>query len=99
MRRQGLAVERARKGTQEGRHRKNKMAKDTQRKPIRRQGWRKWVAIKARVIRETKGKARGKGKISASRRLDRAPQKSRKPSCEVVSSLSLEVCKQGCMHL
>lgn len=58
----------------------------------------KRVAIKARVIRETKGKAWTKGGLSLQEN-GWSSQKSRKPSCEVVSSLSLEVCKPGCKHL
>lgn len=57
----------------------------------------KWVAIKAGVIRETKRQALAKGRSQPPG--EQSPQESRKPSCEVVSSLSLEVCKQGCMPL
>lgn len=85
-----------------GEHRKgeskqSKMAKDMERKSIRRQVWR-GSRLQQKQEREEKQRER----VSAKRR-SRPPrenrQRSREPSQEVVSSLPLEVCKQGCMNL
>lgn len=80
---------------QQGRSKKSKMAKERVNK---KDVWRGNGCYKSRRVKRSKGKALSKGNSSASTRIDREPQKRKEPSGEVVSSLSLGVCKQVCIQ-
>lgn len=93
----GVSCRESKQGRRLG-NRKSKMAKDKERKSLRRPGGEAGCNKSKSDKRIERKGCQQTEDLSLHRKIDRASWKIREPLREVMSPLFLEVCKWGCMN-